>query len=161
MRILTAALAALALLAACDPQRVARLEEGVSTESDVRQAFGDPVTVTVLPDGRRVMDYPRQPEGFTNYRIEIGADGRMSSLRQLLHADNFARVAVGQSADEVLERLGRPAERRRYAMRPDEEVWSWRFRPQNEALQFSATFRAGRVVATATTDDPREALPAR
>ena len=99
----------LAALAGCDPARVEKLEEGVATEAQVRQQFGDPVTVTVLPDGQRVLDYPRQPEGWTNYRIVIGADGRMSSLRQLLNADNFARVQAGQTQDEVRERLGRPA----------------------------------------------------
>ena len=81
--------AALALtVAACDPQRVEKLEEGVATEADVRKQFGDPVTVTVEADGTRTLDYPRQPEGWTNYLIKIGADGKMSSLRQLLNTDN-------------------------------------------------------------------------
>lgn len=159
-RALVALLAAV-VLTGCDPQRVAQLEEGLSTEADVRREFGDPVTVTVLPDGQRVLDYPRQPEGFTNYRITIGADGRMSALRQLLHADNFARVQPGMTASEVEALLGRPAERKRYALK-NEDVWSWRFKPVNEAKLFSVSFDAGaRVVSTATTDDPREALPSR
>ena len=93
MRNLLALLGCVLLLAACDPARVAKLEEGVSTEAQVRQQFGEPVTVTVLPDGQRVLDYPRQPEGWTNYRITIGADGKMTALRQLLHADNLPRCS--------------------------------------------------------------------
>ncbi|MFO1274248.1 MAG: outer membrane protein assembly factor BamE [Rubrivivax sp.] len=150
-----------ALLAACDPSRVAKLEEGVSTENEVRKQFGDPVTITQLADGSRVLEYPRQPEGWTNYRITIGADGKMSSLRQLLNADNFARVKPGLDRNAVRELLGRPAAQKRYDLR-NEEVWEWRFKPVNEAKLFSVTFGAdGRVIATATGDDPRETQPAR
>jgi outer membrane protein assembly factor BamE (lipoprotein component of BamABCDE complex) len=144
------------LLAGCDPQRIAKLEEGVSTEVDVRKQFGDPVTVTVLPDGSRVLDYPRQPEGWTNYVIRIGPDGKMSSLRQLLNDDNFARVQPGMGAQQVRDLLGRPAEQKRYELK-NEEVWSWRYKPVNESKLFSVTFGPdGRVSATARGDDPRE-----
>lgn len=160
MRIL-AVLALTALLAGCDPSRVARLEEGVSTENEVRKQFGDPVTITQLADGSRVFEYPRQPEGWTNYRITIGADGKMSSLRQLLNADNFARVKPGLDRNAVRDLLGRPAAQKRYELK-NEEVWEWRFKPVNEAKLFSVTFGAdGRVLATATGDDPRETQPAR
>jgi outer membrane protein assembly factor BamE (lipoprotein component of BamABCDE complex) len=151
-----AAAVGLLVLAACDAARVDKLEEGVSTELQVRQQFGEPVTVTVGADGTRTLEYPRQPEGWTNYRIQIGPDGKMSSLRQLLNADNLARVQPGQTQAEVRERLGRPAATQRFALR-NEEVWDWRFRPNpNEGKIFSVTFDAdGRVRATGTTDDPR------
>ncbi len=146
----------LAALAACDPQRVDKLEEGVSTESDVRRQFGDPVTVTVQPDGSRVLDYPRQPEGFANYVIAIGPDGKMSSLRQLLNDDNFSRVQPGMTRDQVRSLLGRPAATQRFDLK-DEEAWDWRYKPLNEARIFSVTFDgAGRVKRTASALDPRE-----
>jgi len=142
-------------LAACD--RSSRLEEGVSTEVEVRKEFGEPVTVTVLPDGSRIMEYPRQPEGWANYLITIGSDGKMSALRQLLNSDNFARVRPGLSQNEVRTLLGRPASMVPYALK-NEEVWDWRFRPQNESKVFSVTFGADkRVVATNIFDDPRDA----
>ena len=104
----TALLAALlAMLAGCDPQRIEKLEEGVSTEVDVRKQFGDPVTVTAEADGSRTMDYPRQPEGWTNYVIKIGPDGKMSSLRQLLTPDSFARIqAITNAPTEYLVGAG-------------------------------------------------------
>ena len=102
--------AAAVALSACD--RVDKLEEGVSTEVEVRKQFGDPVTVTVSPDGTRTLDYPRQPEGWTNYVIQIGPDGKMSSLRQLLNEDNFARIQPGMDTQRVRDTLGRPAEQR-------------------------------------------------
>jgi len=155
-------LAAGVLLSACDPARVARLEEGVSTETQVRQEFGDPVTVTQLPDGSKVMDYPRQPEGWTNYRITIGSDGKMSSLRQLLHADNFAQVQPGQTQDQVRERLGRPAAMQDWALKNEHE-WTWHFRPDaNHSKVFSVIFGTdGKVLRSAVADDPRETLPSR
>ena len=151
-------LASLALtLTACDPQRVEKLEEGVATEADVRKQFGDPVTVTVEADGTRTLDYPRQPEGWTNYLIKIGADGKMSSLRQLLNHDNFARVLPGQTQQEVRNILGRPAKTMPYALK-QQEVWDWRCKPSGQQSKlFSVTFDSnGKVVSTALADDPRD-----
>jgi hypothetical protein len=148
--------AAMLLLAACDPQRVAKLEEGVATEAHVRQQFGEPATVTNNADGSKILEYPRQPEGFANYEIRIGADGTMSSLRQLLHEDNFRRIQPGQDRAQVRSALGRPAETRTYALK-NEEIWSWRFKPDANPRLFTVTFGPdGKVLGTAQADDPRE-----
>jgi outer membrane protein assembly factor BamE (lipoprotein component of BamABCDE complex) len=146
------------LLAACDPQRAAKLEEGVSTEVQVRQQFGEPATVTVAADGSRLLEYPRQPEGWTNYEIRIGADGKMSSLRQLLNEDNFARIRPGLTQPQVRQALGRPAQTQRYALK-NQEVWDWRFKVGGEGARlFSVTFDGeGKVLRSAVIDDPRDA----
>jgi hypothetical protein len=152
---LVGALAAL-VLAGCDPQRVSKLEEGVSTEANVRQQFGEPATVTNQADGSKVLEYPRQPEGFANYEIRIGADGVMSSLRQLLNEDNFRRIQPGMDKAQVRATLGRPAEMKPYALK-NEEVWSWRWKPDSASRLFTVTFGAdGRVQGSAMADDPRE-----
>ncbi len=144
-------------LAACD--RTSQLEEGVSTEMQVRQEFGDPTTVTVQPDGTRVFDYPRQPEGFTNYVIIIAADGKVSSIRQLLTPDNFAKVTPGLTQQEVRNILGREAKRQRYDLKK-EEVWSWRFKQDGlNARMFNVTFSGGQVTSTEVGEDPRESQP--
>lgn len=146
----------LLLAAGCDPQRVEKLEEGVATEAQVRQQFGEPANIHALPDGSRQFEYPRQPEGWTNYLITIGPDGKMSSLRQLLNEDNFARVQPGLSGMEVRRMLGRPAQQQHFDLK-NEDVLSWRYKqPGNQSKVFSATFVAGKVTATAITDDPRE-----
>ena len=143
-------------LAGCDRDRIARLEEGLSTEADVRQQFGEPVTITVQADGSRMMEYPRQPEGWTNYFIGIGADGKMNSLRQVLTEANFAKVEPGMDRLQVRALLGRPAKEQVFALK-QEEVWDWRFKPQQESRLFSVTFdSAGQVLRTAFGDDPRE-----
>ncbi len=156
------ALAVLLALVACDAERIEKLEEGVSTETQVRAQFGEPVTVVTMADGSRVFEYPRQPEGTTNYFITLGPDGRMSALRQVLTEANFAKVSTGMAQHEVRALLGRPARTQRFDLK-NEEVWDWRFQPAQGAPLgrtnriFSATFDGdGKVTTTAVGDDPRE-----
>ncbi|MBL8328087.1 MAG: outer membrane protein assembly factor BamE [Rubrivivax sp.] len=146
-------------LTACDPQRAEKLVEDVSTEADVRRLFGEPKTVTIAADGTRTLDYPRQPEGYANYVMVIGADGKLKSLRQLLNADNFSRIQPGMTRDEVIQRLGPFAQERRFDLKK-ETLLEWRFREGQEARIFGVSFdEAGRVLSTATTLDPRQSQP--
>ena len=109
-----AVLAALFMLAACDQQRIAKLEEGVSTEADVKREFGEPQAVFNEADGGRSFEYPRQPEGQTNYFITIDAQGKMSALRQVLKPAEFAKIVPGLDKTEERKRLGRPAKTQRF-----------------------------------------------
>ena len=145
-----------ALLAGCDPQRISELEEGVATEADVRARFGEPAAVYTEDNGARTFDYPRQPAGQVNYMITIGADGKMSALRQVLKPANFAKVLPGLDKAAVRRLLGKPAQMQSYALK-QEEVWDWRFADAQENKVFSATFGLdGKVVSSATTLDPRD-----
>ena len=62
---LASALGALCI-AACDPQAIKELEEGVSTEADVVQRFGQPERVWPEAGGAKTYEYNRQPEGMRN-----------------------------------------------------------------------------------------------
>jgi outer membrane protein assembly factor BamE (lipoprotein component of BamABCDE complex) len=147
------------LLTGCDPQKIAELEEGVSTEADVRARFGEPAAIYDEANGDRTFEYPRQPEGQVNYMISIGPDGRMTSLRQVLKPANFAKVTPGISQAEVRRLLGRPARRQVFELK-NEEVWDWRFAESGESRLFSVTFdRSGRVLATGTMLDPKYSGP--
>ncbi len=162
MRLFTTLLFVLAttLLWGCDQQRIEKLEVGVSTEADVRKQFGDPVGVVEKADGAKVFSYPRQPEGWTNVEIRIGADGKMSSLRQQLTAENFALVQPGLSQDEVRGLLGRHAKTQNYPGKPDEEVWEWFFMAGQDKKIFSVIFsRQGQVLRTEIRDDERQTMP--
>ena len=152
-------LAALLVLAACDRQKIAQLEEGVATEADVRRVLGEPAAVFPEPGGGRSLEYPRQPEGQVNYVITIGSDGKMSALRQVLKPASFEKVRPGMDKAAVRRLLGRPAKAQRYALR-QEEVWDWRWLDGQEGKLFSVTFDGeGKVVASATALDPRKATP--
>ena len=154
-RLRTLGLAAALLLAACDPQAIKELEEGVSTEADVVQRFGQPERVWPEAGGARTYEYNRQPEGLRNYMITIGADGKMSALRQVLKPAEFAKVVAGMDKTEVRRALGKPAKTVRFDLKPDEEHWDWRWLEGQQPKLFSVTFdRDGKVLKTAMVDDP-------
>jgi hypothetical protein len=152
-----AALALALTLAACDVQKIAELEVGVTTEAEVRSKWGEPAAVYTEPDGSRTLEYTRQPAGQVNYMLAIGADGKLVAMRQVLKPANFAKVETGWDKTQVRRLLGAPAKTQRYELK-QEEVWDWRFADGSEAKVFSVTFdTAGRVTSTATTLDAKEA----
>jgi outer membrane protein assembly factor BamE (lipoprotein component of BamABCDE complex) len=158
--VLLVVLAALAGVAGCDQKRIAELEEGVSTEVDVRAKFGEPAAVYAEEGGARTFEYPRQPEGQVNYMITIGADGKMSALRQVLKEASFVKVVPGMDKTQLRRLLGRPAKTQVYELK-QEEVWDWYFRQENNANKvFSVTLdKNGLVQSAATAADPRTSLP--
>ena len=151
-----AAAMALVLLCAggCDGQRISELEEGLSTEVDVRDRFGVPDNVWDEGGGARTLEYNRQPAGQRNYMITIDPGGKMSALRQVLTPENFARITPGMGMDEVRRRLGKPAKVTPYQL-SGETHHDWRFlQPPNTAMLFTVvTDRQLRVLRTQSTLD--------
>jgi hypothetical protein len=149
----TGLLGAVLSLLGCDPQRISELEEGVSTEADVRARFGEPENVWDTPAGR-VLEYNRQPQGQKNYMITIGADGRMRALRQVLTPENFAKVNAGMGMEDLRRLLGRPARRTPYPLRNETE-WEWRWmQPPSSPMVFIAVLDADqRVVRSGSSTD--------
>ena len=152
-------LALLTGLAGCDQQRIAELEEGVSTEADVRARFGEPEKIWSAADmssvpatggaaqalsspGARTLEYNRQPQGMVNYMITIDADGKMSALRQVLNLRNFAAVLPGMPMEQVRKLLGKPFKITRYALK-NQTHYDWRYlNPPNTPMIFSVVFDA-------------------
>lgn len=152
-----AALFAGLLLAACDPQAISELEEGVSTEADVRERFGAPEAVWDGPDGAQIYEYNRQPAGHTNYMITIGADGKMAALRQVLSPQNFARIEPGMPMEAVRRMLGRPMKITTFDLKR-ETHYDWRYQDgpnTSDAKIFTVVFDSDlRVVSTGSVTDP-------
>lgn len=128
-------------LMGCDPRRISELEEGVSTEADVRARFGEPEAIwdagPAGPAGR-VFEYNRQPAGQKNYMTTIGPDGKMAALRQVLTPENFARVQPGMAMEDLRKLLGKPAKVTPYALKRETE-WEWRWvQPPNTDMVFTA-----------------------
>lgn len=142
-------------LAACDPQRISELEEGVSTEADVRARFGAPENVWEEAGGARTFEYNRNPAGHENYMITIGPDGKMTALRQVLNPNTFAKVQPGMMMEDVRRMLGKPARRTPYALK-NEEAWDWRYlQPPNTSMMFTVWFdRDYKVLRTSSGPDP-------
>ena len=150
----TALLAAAIGLSGCDNQRIGELEDGVSTEADVRTKFGEPENIWDAPNGGRVFEYNRQPQGQKNYMITIGRDGKMSALRQVLTPENFAKVQPGMPMEDLRKALGKPAKITPYALKRETE-WEWRWvQPPNSPMVFTATLNDDqRIVRSGSSPD--------
>ena len=151
----------------CDTQRIAELEEGVATETDVRARFGEPERIWDASDmarvpqagsapsepGARTLEYNRQPAGTVNYMITIGPDGRMTALRQVLTPQNFAKVQPGMSMETVRKLLGKPMKTTRYDL-SRETHYDWRYiNPPQQTMVFTAVFDPDlRVLRTGSVD---------
>ncbi len=136
MKTATGIALALVLLAGC-----ASVIPGSSRESDVIARFGQPAEQRQLADGSRILDYPRAPLGFENWRITLGPDGTVRNVEQLLDEMHFAKLQPGMSIDEVGRILGRSAETARYANLA-EQVVSWRYMEFSRRMFFNAHFDA-------------------
>ena len=137
----------------CDPQRIVELEEGLATEADVRARFGEPEKIWGAADmastpfagvagatGSKTLEYNRQPQGNVNYMITIGADGKMSALRQVLTPQNFAAVLPGMPMETVRKMLGRPMKVTPYALSQTTH-YDWRYlNPPTTAMIFTVVF---------------------
>jgi hypothetical protein len=150
-------LSALLALVACDSQRISELEEGVSTEADVRAKFGEPEKIWDAPNGGRTFEYNRQPNGTQNFMITVGADGKMSALRQVLSPLNFAKVQPGMMMEDVRKMLGKPMKITPFALK-NVTHYDWRFQDGPNAADkkiFTAIFDTDlKVVGTTTVTDP-------
>jgi len=142
-------------LAAC--AEFTTLTPGVSREQDVIARFGTPAQVQRLPDGSRVLDFPRQPEGMENWRVTLAPDGTVRNVEQLVDEPTFAKVVPGLSRSQVLQLLGRPSEEKGYP-NLGEDVLSWRYLEfGNRRMFFNAHFGTdGRMKYTSRNPDPSQ-----
>ncbi|MEN9844852.1 MAG: outer membrane protein assembly factor BamE [Pseudomonadota bacterium] len=151
-----ALLCGLALLG-CDVQSIRELEEGLSTEADVRLRFGEPERIWPEADGARTLEYNRQPEGHRNYMITIGADGKMSALRQVLTPHNFARIQAGMPMSDVRRLLGKPMQTVPFPQKQETHA-DWRYLDgpnTNDSKIFTVIFDSNsKVIRTFSVRDP-------
>lgn len=151
------ALAVAGLGVGCDVQNIRELEEGVSTEADVRQRFGEPEAVWDGEGGVRIFEYNRQPAGHQNYMISIGPDGKVTALRQVLNTANFARIQPGMPMEDVRRRLGKPKAVTQWPAK-GEVHYDWRFHDGPNTADskiFTVVFNPDlRVLRTETVVDP-------
>lgn len=150
------------LLAGCDQQGnfveqagLEKLAKGISSESDVRIAMGQPETVWEEENGARTLEYPKGPMGHRTWMFAIGQDGKLQDYRQVLNEQNFANIKPGMSQDAVRRLLGKPRTSVRFQLK-NEEVWDWRYlKSHAESRFFNVHFDIDRhqVIRTSSSDD--------
>jgi hypothetical protein len=137
-------LIAAALLGACASYSGSGLKPGVAQLADVQALMGPPAMRWQGADGSIQLAYPRGPAGFETYMVQLGPDGRLQSIANVLDEQSFARVRAGLSKDDVLRLIGPPDQSRSaYFKARDELAWEWRFREvYGDAAHFVVLFDA-------------------
>jgi hypothetical protein len=146
-----ASLLAVLFAAGCASYSGRGLEAGVSTEAQVRGLMGTPAAEYAGPGGSRNLAYPHGPLGIETFMAEVGPDGRLVAVRQVLNEENFRGISRGMTRDEVLLRIGPPGETMEFP-NLKQVAWDYRFR---DLWGYTAIFsvsldRAGLVVSTFT-----------
>lgn len=117
-------LATVALAAACASPAWQSVPPGAS-EAELQARLGAPREIYQLPDGSSRWLYPAPGE--TRWAADIGPDGRVVGVRQVLSAEEFGQARIGEwTTRDVLTRFGKPAEISRFP-RMHREVWGYRF----------------------------------
>jgi hypothetical protein len=86
------------------------LRPGVSDAAAVRAQMGTPALGVLLPGGGDAWFYPRGRVARQTYRAELGADGRVRSVEQVLDDAHFNRIVAGKSTRDDVRRLIGPAD---------------------------------------------------
>jgi hypothetical protein len=125
MRFLPFLLAA-AACAGCASYDGYALRPGVSTEAEVRGTMGAPAAEFTNSDGSRRLAYPRGPLGTQTYMADVGPDGKVVAVRNVLNDDTFYQVRPGMTRDEILRLIGPPGEAMRFS-RLQQDSWEYRY----------------------------------
>lgn len=137
------------LLVACASYSGTGLKPGESRLEDVLRIMGDPAMRWQGPDGSRQLAYPR---GIHTFMVQVGADGSMQHIENVMHMKTFARIRPGMTKSEVLHILG-PSESSgtAYFKARDELVWEWRYCDAwNEPARFDVLFDGSKETVRST-----------
>ncbi len=123
-----AGLACLLLLGGCASYSGRGLKPGESTAGEVRKLMGEPARICPLADGGQNWIYPRGPAGLETYNANLGKDGVLKGIENVLDARGFARLEKGKSTRNDVVCIFGPAWIETYFERRNELVWDYRFR---------------------------------
>jgi outer membrane protein assembly factor BamE (lipoprotein component of BamABCDE complex) len=127
---------------------------GMTTEAQIRDQMGKPETERTFTDGSKRFEYPRGPQGLNTYMVDIDRDGKLQAITQVLTAENFAKIRIGMTEDEVRRLLGKPGQVAVFPLKP-ETVWSWKWRERGVTEEgiFNVHFDQYQKVYTTSRSD--------
>ena len=142
------ALALVAWLAGCATPQSARVQAG-QAEPEVLAAMGAPTGRYPLADGAQRLEFAQGPFGVRTWMVDLDAQGKVLTIRQVMDSHYFNQVQDGMSRDALLRLLGRPASRQ--GEWQNRETWSWRY-DNTDCLWVRVTLDAnGKVWGGAST----------
>lgn len=102
------------------------LRPGDAAEA-VRADMGSPALVVPLPDGGQAWFYPRGRVGRQTFRAELGPDGKLRKVEQVLDEEHFEQVVVLKTTrEELLRMLGPPVYQGRGSAK-SEDYWEYTY----------------------------------
>ena len=140
-----------AVIAGCAAYSGAGLQPGVATEAQVRQTMGNPAMEFAQPDGGKRLVYPKGPLGTQTYMADVGGDGRMLAVRQVLSDDVFWSIQPGLTEQDVLRMIGPPGQTMGFPLSGN-YAWDYRYTDTWGYLAiFSVTFNPSGIVVSKIT----------
>jgi len=103
------------------------LQPGVHDAPAVRAEMGAPGEVLKAPQGGEVWFYPRGRVARQTWRAEIGPDGRLRGIEQVLYEKNFDRIIDGKTTREELRLMLGPPNAEWLAMNGWETIWDYHY----------------------------------
>jgi hypothetical protein len=124
------------------------------TRTEIESLLGQPTGVHALADGTR-LQYSRQPAGQQVYNLDLGGDGRLRQLEQVMDGGWLQRIEVDRwTRETALMNLGRPALIERVASW-NGDIWTYRFLEATGSRQVHLQLDgAGVVRRVMFTDEP-------
>jgi hypothetical protein len=126
-----------------------RLAPGVSTEGEVRLIYGAPSMVWEEEGGTRMLEFVKGPAGHRTFMIQIGADGKLKSVEQVLKPAMFMKVVQGMSQDQVRRLIGAPGKKVPFPAM-GETGWYFRYLEGTESRYFVVQFNQSTGLVTKT-----------
>lgn len=117
----------LAFAAGCASYGGGGLRPGASAEAEVRGVMGPPALEMRDPDGTRHLYYPRGPLGTQTFVADVGANGTLVGIRQVLDDGTFNAIRPGLTEEDVLRMIGPPREKA-YFSNLRQTAWDYKFR---------------------------------
>ncbi len=97
-----------------------------ASQAEVLQAWGKPTSVKTMPSGERWL-YSMAPEGRQAWLLDFNAQGQLVSNVQVLTPEQIAKLAIGQTREEVEALIGPDYYSLRYPFKREELVRIYRF----------------------------------
>jgi len=95
-------------------------------EAAVRAEMGKPAEIVALAQGGEAWFYPRGRVGRQTFRAEIGADGRLKGIEQVLDEAHFDRLVDNQTTAEEARRIIGPPNYI-YPVMGGSQVWEYKY----------------------------------
>jgi outer membrane protein assembly factor BamE (lipoprotein component of BamABCDE complex) len=132
---------AASVLPGCDAVFLDQFKPGISTSAEVQKRMGTPASEYTNADGSITWEYNRQPQGVHTHMLTFGPDKVLQRIEQVLTDENYAKLVLGMSKEQVQRILGKPGSTVTFPMKK-EEVWDWRVEgtPSSEEWHFYAHF---------------------